>query len=154
MHVLRQIHRALKPRGLLLDVHPLGDDFPILAGGRGIGFVDTRKFRGILDAMNECVEQTVAEGFFEALRELRRHVVERFDNATEALEEADGWENLRLPPAVRRRLQETHSTPIEFIDTVRYRLLRKRSTSGRPPRGRGAAGRDRATAYQAPSQGF
>jgi hypothetical protein len=60
------MHRTLKPRGLLLDIHPLGDDFPVLAGERGIGFVDTRKFRGILEAMNDCVEQTVAEGLFEA----------------------------------------------------------------------------------------
>jgi len=129
VHVLRQIHRTLKPRGLLLDVHPLGDEFPVLAGERGVGFVDTRKFRGILEAMNECVEETVAEGLFEQLRELRRHVAERYDNATEVLEEADGWENLRLPPAVRRRLQETDATPIEFVDTVRYRLLRKRAES-------------------------
>jgi len=129
VHVLRQIHRALKPRGLLLDVHPLGDDFPVLAGGRGIGFVDTRKFRDILEAMNECVEHTVAERLIEGLRTLRRHVVERYDNATEALEDADGWENLRLPPAVRRRLQETDARPIEFIDTVRYRLLGKRAES-------------------------
>lgn len=134
MYVLRQIHRALKPRGLLLDVHPLGDEFPVLAGGRGIGFVETRKFRAILEAMNECVEQAVAEGLFEELRELRRHVAERFDNATEALEEADGWENLRLPRAVRRRMQETDATPIEFIDTVRYRLLRKRPASVPPLR--------------------
>jgi hypothetical protein len=126
VYVLRQVHGALAPSGLLLDVHPLGDDFPVLAGERGIGFVDTRKFRGILEAMNECVEQTVAERLFEELRTLRRHVVERYDNATEALAEADSWENLRLPPAVRRRLQATDATPIEFIDTVRYRLLGKR----------------------------
>jgi hypothetical protein len=123
VYVLRQVHGALVPGGLLLDVHPLGDDFPVLAGERGIGSVDTRKFRGILEAMDECVELTVAEGLFEDLRELRRHVVERYDNATEALEEADSWENLRLPAAVRRRLQETDATPVEFIDTVRYRLL-------------------------------
>jgi hypothetical protein len=41
-----------------------------------------------------------AEGLFEELRELRRHVAERYDNATEALQEAEGWQNLRLPPAV------------------------------------------------------
>lgn len=126
MHVLRQIHRALKPRGLLLDVHPLGDDFPVLAGERGIGFVDTRKFRGILEAMNECVRQVVSEDLFKELRTLRRHVVERYDTVLEVLEEADSWDNLRLPAPVRRRLQETKTTPIEFIYTVRYRLLTKR----------------------------
>jgi hypothetical protein len=126
VHVLRQTHTALKPRGLLLDVHPLGDDFPVLAAGRGIGFVDTRKFRDILKAINECVRQVVSEDLFKEVRTLRRHVVERFDTAQDALEEADSWDNLRLPAPVRRRLQKTEATPIEFIDTVRYRLLAKR----------------------------
>jgi hypothetical protein len=126
VHVLRQIHRALKPRGLLLDVHPLGHEIPVLAGERGVGFVDTRKFRAILEAMNECVQLVVSEDLFKELRTLRRHVVERYDTALEALEEADSWHNLRLPAPVRRRLRETKEAPIEFIDTVRYRLLARR----------------------------
>ena len=127
MHVLRRVHGALRPKGLLLDVHPLGLDFAVRAGRRGLGFVDTRKFAAIVEAMNDGVEQTVSEGLFEELKTLRRHVAERFDNAAEALEEADGWENLRLPAAVRRRLRQTDETPVEFIDTIRYRLLRKTS---------------------------
>jgi hypothetical protein len=125
VHVLRQVHRALIPEGLVLDIHPLGDDFPVLAGERGIGFVDTRKFRKILEAMNKSLERLVAEGLCEERRVLRRHVVERYDTAAEALEEADGWENLSLPAPVRRALHETEATPVEFIDTVRYRLLAK-----------------------------
>lgn len=123
MHVLRQVHRALTPKSLLLDIHPLGDDFAVMAGARGVGFVDTRKFREILAAMNESVERVVAEGLFEERRVLRRHVVERYDTVAEALEEADSWENLSLPAPVRRALQETEAVPIEFIDTVRYRLF-------------------------------
>jgi hypothetical protein len=126
VHVLRQVHRALKPRGLLLDIHPLGDEIPGLAGERGVGFVDIRKFRAILEAMNKCVQQVLSEDLFKELRTLRRHVVERYDTVQEVLEEADSWENLRLPAPVRRRLEETEATPIEFIDTVRYRLLGKR----------------------------
>ena len=126
MHVLRHVHRALRPKGLLLDVHPLGLDFAVRAGGRGLGFVDTRRFAAVVEAMNDGVEQTVAEGLFEEVRTLRRHVAERFDDATEALEEASSWEHLRLPAAVRRRLRQTDETPVEFIDTIRYRLLRKR----------------------------
>jgi hypothetical protein len=125
VHVLRQVHRALRPDGLLLDVHPLGLEFAVRAGRRGLGFVDTRKFAAILESMNDAVEQTLSERLFEELRTLRRHVAERFDDASEALEEADGWENLRLPAAVRRRLQKTQESPVEFIDTVRYRLLHK-----------------------------
>ena len=125
MHVLRRVHEALRPKGLLLDVHPLGLEFAVRAGRRGLGFVDTRRFARIVEAMNDGVEQTVSEGLYEELRTLRRHVAERFDDAAEALEEADSWENLRLPAVVRRRLRQTDETPVEFIDTVRYRLLRK-----------------------------
>ena len=126
MHVLRRVHGALRPKGLLLDVHPLGLEFAVRAGRRGLGFVDTRKFVAVVEAMNDGLEQTVSERLYEELKTLRRHVAERFDNADEALEEADGWENLRLPAVVRRRLRQTDETPVEFIDTVRYRLLRKR----------------------------
>ena len=126
VHVLRRVHGALRPKGLLLDVHPLGLDFAVRAGRRGLGFVDTRKFAEVVEAMNEGVQQTVAEGLYEELRTLRRHVAERFDDAAEALEEADGWEHLRLPAAVRRRLRQADEAPVEFIDTIRYRLLRKR----------------------------
>ena len=125
MHVLRKIHRALRPQGLLLDVHPLGLEFAVRAGSRGLGFVDTRRFAEVLEAMNRSLEQTVSEGLFEELRTLRRHVAERFDDAAEALEEADGWEHLRMPAALRRRLQKADETPVEFVDTVRYRLLRR-----------------------------
>lgn len=125
MHVLRQVHRALAPNGCLLDIHPLGADFAIRAGDDGLGFVDTSKFRRLLEAMDEHMAALVAEGLFEELRTLRRHVVERYDNSLEALAEADSWSNLRLPAALRRRLQATDATPIEMIDTVRYRLLAK-----------------------------
>jgi hypothetical protein len=125
VHVLRHVHEALRPEGLLLDVHPLGLEFAVRAGARGLGFVDTRKFMEILRAMDDGVQRTVSGGLFEEVRTLRRHVAERFDDAAEALEEAGSWDNLRLPAAVRRRLRETDESPVEFIDTVRYRLLRK-----------------------------
>ena len=125
MHVLRRVHGALRPTGLLLDVHPLGLDFAVRAGRRGLGFVDTRKFASIVEAMNDGLAEIVSEGLFEEVRTLRRHVAERFDDAADALEEVDTWENLRLPAAVRRRLRQTDETPVEFVDTVRYRLMRK-----------------------------
>ena len=126
MHVLRNVHGALAADGLALDVHPVGLDIPVRARGRGIGFVDASRFARVVDAMDAVVEQTIAEGLFEDVRSLRRHVTERFDDAAEALEHAEGWVNLRLPAAVRRRLRETRERPVELVETIRYRLLRKR----------------------------
>ena len=129
MHVLRNVHGALREDGLLLDIHPLGADFAVRAGDRGIGFVDTRRFAGVLAAMEEGVRQVLEERLFAEIRTLRRHVVERFDTAAEALEEADEWEYLRLPAPVRRRLRKTPDSPVELIDTITYRLFRARSPS-------------------------
>jgi hypothetical protein len=125
VHVLRRVHTALRPRGLLLDIHPLGMDFAVRAGSRGIGFIDARKFARVLAAMDAHVATVVRGGLFDEVQTLRRHVVERFDDGREARDEASTWEHLRMPLLLRLRLRRAHA-PVEFVDTVRYRLLRKR----------------------------
>ena len=125
VHVLRNVQRAVRPAGRVLDIHPLGIDMAVLAGPCGLGFIDASEFALVIEAMDEAVEQVVAEELLEELLILRRVVVERFDDPTEALEEAAGWTNLRLPAAVARRLRATEEGPVEFVDTVRYRLFRR-----------------------------
>ena len=122
MNVLRNVRQSVVPQGRMLDIHPLGLDMAVRAGPRGLGFVDAHKFARVITAMDEGVAEVEGEGLLHHLRTLRRHVVERFDEPAEALEEADGWTNLRLPAAVRRRIAEADERPIEFVDTVRYRL--------------------------------
>jgi hypothetical protein len=126
VHVLRRVHRALRPEGLLLDVHPLGEEFAVRAGTQGLGFVDTRDFRRVLGVMEDGVRRVLDEGLFVEVRAIRRHVVERLDSAAELLEEAETWEHLRLPAPLRRRLRSASESPVEMIDTVMYRLLRAR----------------------------
>jgi hypothetical protein len=123
VYVLRNVQQAVRPGGRVLDIHPLGIDMPVRAGPRGLGFIDASEFSQVIEAMDEAVGQVVAEGLLEELRTVRRTVVERFDDPAEALEEAMGWTNLRLPAAVARRLRATKEGPVEFVDTVRYRLF-------------------------------
>jgi hypothetical protein len=123
VNVLRNVQPAVVPDGRVLDVHPLGIDMAVRAGARGLGFIDTQEFAEVIAAMDEGVAQVESEGLLVHLRSTRRHVVERFDDPTEAIEEAERWENLRLPAAVRRRLRAAEERPIEFVDTVRYRLF-------------------------------
>jgi len=125
VNVLRNVHRGLRARALLLDVHPVGVDFAVRAGGRGLGFVDARRFARVVAAMDDGVARVLGDGLFTEVRTLRRNVVERYDDADELFEEADDWEHLRLPAAVRRRLRETDARPVELIDEVSYRLLRR-----------------------------
>jgi hypothetical protein len=125
VHVLRNVQQAVRPGGRLLDIHPLGIDMAVLAGPRGLGFVDASEFALVIEAMDEAVDQVVAQGLLEELRSVQRVVVERFDDPTEALEEAASWSNLRLPAAVARRLRAAEDGPVDFVDTVRYRLFRR-----------------------------
>ena len=122
MHVLRNVHEAVVRRGQVLDIHPIGSDLAVSAGVRGVGFVDASRFLPIVQAMDELVARTIADGLFEHVRSLRRHVAMRFDSADEAFDHADFWSNLRLPPPVRRRLRGAEG-PVTFVDAICYRLL-------------------------------
>jgi hypothetical protein len=124
VNVLRNVHDSVVPHGLVLDIHPLGLDLAVRAGPRGLGFVDASQFAEVLDRMEDAVASIVCEGLLAEERRLRRHVVERFDTPEELLEEADGWENLRLPRAVRRRVACAEG-PLELVDAVLYRLFRR-----------------------------
>lgn len=123
VHVLRNVQQAVRPGGRVLDIHPLGIDMAVLAGARGLGFIDAIRFALVIEAMDDAVGRLVSERLLEEVRTLRRLVVERFDDAAEALEEASSWENLRLPAAVARRLRDAEERPVDFVDTVRYRLF-------------------------------
>ncbi len=126
VHVLRNVHQAVRPGGSVLDAHPLGIDMPVRAGSRGLGFIDASEFALVIEAMDEAVAQVVAEGLLEERRVARRQVVERLDDAAEALEHFAEWENLRAPPALKRRLREAQERPVECVDTIRYRLFSRR----------------------------
>jgi len=123
VHVLRNVQVAVSPGGRILDIHPLGIDMAVVAGSRGLGFIDASEFALVIEAMDEAVAQVVSEGLLGELRTVRRVVVERFDDSAEALEEAASWSNLRLPAAVARRLRAVEEGPVEFVDTVRYCLF-------------------------------
>lgn len=123
MHVLRNVQQAVVPGGRVLDIHPIGVDMAVRAGPRGLGFIDTSEFAPVVEAMDEAVAQVCSQGLLAEQKTLRRSVVERFDDAQEALEEAGSWVNLRLPARVARRLREAEERPIEFVDTVVYRLF-------------------------------
>ena len=124
VHVLRNVQQAVRPGGSVLDIHPLGIDMAVLAGSRGLGFVDASEFALVIDAMDEAVDEVVSEGLLEELRTVQRVVVERFDDPAEALEEAASWTNLHLPAAVAHRLRVAEERQVDFVDTVCYRLFR------------------------------
>ena len=120
MHALRRIHRALVPRGMLLDLHPVPPT-PIELHGAELGEVDEREFIPILRATEGELERTVRDGLFVHEREVRLEVLEHFESGDELLQHAEGWENIRLPPEVAQRARGA-SEPL----VIRHRLVLRR----------------------------
>jgi hypothetical protein len=130
VHVLRNVDEALKPRGLLFDIHPTADDTPIRAARRGLGFIDARRFEPIVATTNAAVDGLVGDGSFEDVRRVEREIEELYPEAEELLDTADEWTNLRIPAATRRRIRAAEP-PLQLVWRVDFRLLRKRAARPR-----------------------
>jgi hypothetical protein len=130
VHVLRNVEQSLKPRGWLLDVHPTADDPPIRAAGRGVGFVDSRRFQPVVATTNAAVDALVGDGAFEDVRRVEREIEELYTEADELIGTGEDWVNLRLSAATRRRIRAAEP-PFQVLWHVDFRLLRKRAARRR-----------------------
>jgi hypothetical protein len=130
VHVLRNVDEALKPRGLLLDIHPTADDPPVRSSGRGLGFVDARRFEPVVATTNAAVDALVGDGSFDDVRRAERDIEELYADAEDLLDTAGEWTNLRIPAATRRRIRAA-VPPLQLLWRVDFRLLRKRAAPRR-----------------------
>jgi hypothetical protein len=130
VHVLRNVDQALKPRGLLLDIHPTADDPPVRSSGRGLGFVDARRFEPVVATTNAAVDALVGDGSFEDVRRVERDIEELYADAEDLLDTADEWTNMRILAATRRRIRAA-VPPLQLLWRVDFRLLRKRAARPR-----------------------
>lgn len=120
MHALRRIHRALVPRGVLLDLHPVPPT-PVEAGGVELGEVDETDFIPLLRATEAELEKTVAAGLFAHEDGVGFEVLEHFETGRALLEHARDWENIRLPEDVRRRVRRAGGPLV-----IRHHLVLRR----------------------------
>jgi hypothetical protein len=130
VHVLRNVDDALKPRGWLLEIHPTADDPPIRASGRGVGFIDARRFQPVVATTNAAVDALVGESSFDDVRRVERDVEEVYGDGEELIGTGDDWTNLRLSAATRRRIRAAEP-PLQVLWRVDFRLLRKRAARPR-----------------------
>jgi hypothetical protein len=123
VNALRNVHRAVVPGGILLDLHPIPPSEQVEAGGSVLGRLDEREFFTIARATEEALEQAVGDGLFESEAELEADVVERFDTVEEMLEIVGEREGVRIPAAVRTRVLEARG-PIDLRERIVLRRLR------------------------------
>jgi hypothetical protein len=124
VHALHNIHSALVPGAILVDTQPVSARPPVAADGITLGTLDMREWLDTIQAVDELVAETIADGLYELRHESWFVVTDSFDNGSECLEIAAGWQGTRVPDNVSTRLATT-TLRVTVEQDVRLRLLRR-----------------------------
>jgi hypothetical protein len=118
VHALRQIHRALVPGGILLDIHPIPPSARAEVGGVSLGEFDDEEFFEIVRA----TEKPLAESdLFELEEEVEFDYLERFDTGAQLLEDVKSWEGCRVPRDLAKRIRQAEPP----VDIWEWTVLRR-----------------------------
>jgi len=120
VHALSNIHKALVPGGILLDMHPVPPSARAERAGESLGDFDDAEFFEIVAVTEARLEQT---GLYTLESEVEFDWLERFDSAQELLEEVNDWEGCRVPPEVAERLRNAEP-PVDIWERVVLRRFR------------------------------
>ncbi|MGH2922259.1 MAG: hypothetical protein ACRDKU_09360, partial [Gaiellaceae bacterium] len=83
MHALRQVHKALVPGGILLDMHPVPPSTRAERAGESLGDFEDDEFMEIVAATEAGLAET---GLYTLDAELEFDWLERYDSGEELLE--------------------------------------------------------------------
>jgi hypothetical protein len=122
VHALRQVHQALLPGGILLDMHPVPPSARVERAGESLGDFDDAEFMEIVAATERGLEQT---GLFELEAELEFDWLERYESGEELLKDAKEWEGCRVPRDVAVRTLKAEP-PVDIWERVVLRRFRAR----------------------------
>ena len=125
MHALRQIHQALVPGGVLLDMHPVPPSTRAEVRSESLGEFDDAEFMELVAAGEAKIEHS---GLFTRESELEFDYLERYDEPVQLLEDIkEGWEGCRIPAELEQRILEADE-PVDIWERVvlrRFRALPK-----------------------------
>ena len=125
MHALRQIHQALVPGGILLDLHPIPPSTRAEVQGRSLGEFDDSEFMQLVADGEVVLERS---GLFTQESEVEFDYLERYDDPAEMLDDIrEDWETCRVPPDLEKRILEAEG-PVDIWERVvlrRFRALPK-----------------------------
>jgi SAM-dependent methyltransferase len=121
VHALRQIHQALVPGGVLLDMHPIPPSTRAEVRGRSLGEFDDSEFMEIVANAEADLERT---GLFTQESEVKFDYLERYDDPGQMLEDVrEGWEGCRIPAELEKRILEA-GAPVDIWERVALRRFR------------------------------
>jgi SAM-dependent methyltransferase len=115
VHALRQIHQALVPGGVLLDMHPVPPSTRAEARGESFGEFDDSEFMQLVADAEGVLERS---GLFTRESELEFDYRERYDDPAQLLEDIDeGWDGCTVPPELEARIREADG-PVDIWERV------------------------------------
>lgn len=115
MHALRQIHQALVPGGVLLDMHPVPPPTRAEVQGTSLGEFDDAEFMQLVADGEAELERS---RLFAQESEVEFDYLERYDDGAEMLEDIrEGWETCRVPSDLEKRIREADG-PVDIWERV------------------------------------
>jgi hypothetical protein len=115
VYALRQIHQALVPGGILLDMHPVPPATRAEVCGKSLGEFDDAEFMQIVANAEDELERS---GLFRRESETQFDYLERYDDAAQLIEDIkEGWEGCRVPSELERRILEANG-PVDVWERV------------------------------------
>ena len=115
MHALRQIHQALVPGGILLDMHPVPPSTRAEVQGMSLGEFDDAEFMQLVADGEAELERS---GLFAQESQVEFDYLERYDDGAEMLEDIrEGWETCRVPSDLEKRIREA-DRPVDIWERV------------------------------------
>jgi hypothetical protein len=121
VNALRNIHQALAPEGVLLDMHPIPPSTRAEARGESLGEFDDAEFQELVKTAEARILET---GLFQQEAETEFDWLERYDDPTELLADVkDNWDGCRVPTDVEARIREAEP-PVDIWERVVLRRFR------------------------------
>ena len=121
MNALRNIHRALIPEGILLDMHPIPPATRAEARGESLGEFDDSEFQDLVRAAEARILET---GLFEHDAEVEFDWLERYDDPAQLLVDIkEDWDGCHIPAELEARIREAEP-PVDIWERVVLRRFR------------------------------
>jgi hypothetical protein len=121
VHALRQIHQALVPGGVLLDMHPVPPPTRAEVRGESLGEFDDAEFMQIVANAEAKIDRG---GLFTRESEVEFDYLERYDDPAQLLEDIrEGWDGCQIPAELEQRILAAEE-PVDIWERVVLRRFR------------------------------
>ena len=126
MNALRNIHRALVPEGILLDMHPIPPATRAEVRGESLGEFDDAEFQELVRTAEARIIET---RLFEHDAEIEFDWLERYDDPEQLLVDIkEDWDGCHVPADLEARILAAEP-PVDIWERVvlrRFRATRSR----------------------------